>query len=307
MISERFSFDTDYVKLKAWLIRNITYSVATKGVTIATIALAKKPVEYSTKNNMKRGKSMSENQTVAIVNGKEITRSDVMKFLSDIGPQVAMQFQSQEGIQQIIDELINQEVLYLDAVKQNYEAEEKFQDLFARHRASLLKDYAVDKIIAHVTVNDDDLMKHYEEHKHFFVVGEKIQASHILIDSEDKANEILAEINGGLSFEEAANKYSSCPSKDKGGDLGEFGKGQMVPEFEEAAFEMEEGQLSGPVKTQFGYHIIKVTKKTPETVSSFEDEKAQISKRVLQEKQREVYMEKIQELRGQYEIQMVEQ
>ncbi len=250
---------------------------------------------------------MSENQIVAIVNGKEISRSDVLKFLNDIGPQVAMQFQSPEGIKKIIEELVNQEVLYLDAVKQNLEAEGKFQDLLERHKINLLKDYSVDKIISDVTVNDDDLKKHYEDNKYAFVNGEKVQASHILVDDEKKANDIIAELNGGLTFEEAAKNYSSCPSKEQGGNLGEFGKGQMVPEFEEAAFQMGEGQLSGPVKTQFGYHIIKVTKKTPESVSTLEEVRDQISERVLQEKRQQKYMERIHELRSQYDIQMVGQ
>lgn len=249
---------------------------------------------------------MSDKQVVATVNGKEIRRSDVLKFLNDIGPQVAMQFQSPEGIKQVIDELVNQEVLYLDAVKQNLEAEEKFQNLLERHKMNLLKDYAVDKIISHVTVNEDDLMKHYEDNKQHFINDEKLQASHILIDDENKANDIIAELNGGLAFEEAAKNYSSCPSKDQGGNLGEFGKGQMVAEFEEAAFAMEEGQLSAPIKTQFGYHIIKVTKKTPETISTLEEVKDLVTQKVLQEKQREKYMERILELRGQNEIQIVE-
>lgn len=249
---------------------------------------------------------MSDKQVVAIVNGKEIRRSDVLKFLNDIGPQVAMQFQSPEGIKKVIDELVNQEVLYLDAIKQNLEEEEKFQNLLERHKMNLLKDYAVDKIISDVTVNDEDLQKHYEDNKQHFINGATVEASHILIDDENKANDIIAEINGGLSFEEAAKNYSSCPSKDQGGNLGEFGKGQMVPEFEEAAFAMEEGDLSAPVKSQFGYHIIKLTKKTPETVSTLEEVKDLVTQKVLEEKQREKYVNRVLELREQNEIQMME-
>ena len=86
----------------------------------------------------------------------------------------------------------------------------------------------------------------------------QVRASHILVDTEKEADRILKRINKGKSFEDMARKFSSCPSGRKGGDLGYFGKGQMVPEFEKAAFNMEVGQVSPPVRTQFGYHIIKV-------------------------------------------------
>ena len=87
----------------------------------------------------------------------------------------------------------------------------------------------------------------------------QVRASHILVDDEATAQDLKTKIEGGASFEAMAKEHSSCPSKAKGGDLGWFGKGQMVKPFEEAAFATPEGKLSAPVKTQFGYHLIKVT------------------------------------------------
>ena len=87
----------------------------------------------------------------------------------------------------------------------------------------------------------------------------KVRASHILVETEEKANELLKEIEAGKDFAELAELYSSCPSKRDGGDLGYFGKGTMVKPFEEAAFALQKGEVSKPVETQFGWHIIKVT------------------------------------------------
>jgi peptidyl-prolyl cis-trans isomerase C len=84
-------------------------------------------------------------------------------------------------------------------------------------------------------------------------------ASHILVDSEERCNEIKAEIENGLSFAEAAKANSTCPSSAQGGDLGKFGPGQMVPEFDKAIFSGDVGVLYGPIKTQFGYHLIDIT------------------------------------------------
>ena len=89
----------------------------------------------------------------------------------------------------------------------------------------------------------------------------EVRASHILVDKKLDAEKIIERLNEGAKFENQAMKYSNCPSGKKGGDLGYFGRGRMVKEFEDAAFNLEKGAISGPVKTQFGFHIIKVTDK----------------------------------------------
>jgi parvulin-like peptidyl-prolyl isomerase len=87
----------------------------------------------------------------------------------------------------------------------------------------------------------------------------KVKASHILVEKQSQALKVLEELKAGADFRELAKKYSTCPSGKKGGDLGQFGRGQMAREFEQAAFALRTGQVSEPVKTQFGYHIIKRT------------------------------------------------
>jgi peptidyl-prolyl cis-trans isomerase C len=90
----------------------------------------------------------------------------------------------------------------------------------------------------------------------------KVSAKHILVDSESQANEILQNIRSGkMSFETAAKKSSKCPSGENGGDLGYFGRGMMVKEFEETAFAAVKGEIVGPIKTTFGWHLIKVVDK----------------------------------------------
>ena len=105
-----------------------------------------------------------------------------------------------------------------------------------------------------------------------------------------------------ISFEEAAKKYSSCPSKEQGGDLGEFGRGMMVPEFENAAFELEIGQISEPVKTQFGYHIILVESKNEPKEKEFDEVKDIIFNQMNQEAQQKKYIDMIMELEKKYGV-----
>ena len=90
-------------------------------------------------------------------------------------------------------------------------------------------------------------------------MADRISAMHILVDHEYEVEDLIKKLENGDKFEQLAADFSKCPSGKQGGKLGEFGKGMMVEEFEKAAFDLEVGQVSGPVKTQFGYHLIKRT------------------------------------------------
>lgn len=245
---------------------------------------------------------MNNSKVLATVNGKEITQDVVMKFLNDLGPQTAMQFQSPEGIKKVVEELINQEILYLDAKENNLDEEEAFKEQLEKFKEGLLKQYAVNKILTDVEVSEDEMKDYFESHKEHFKSPESITSSHILIESEDKAKEIIEEIKQGMAFEEAAQKYSTCPSKDQGGNLGESTRGKMVPEFEEAAFNMQVGTVSEPVKSQFGYHIIKLNDKKEEQDNSYDEVKEDVKAQVLGLKQQKAYVEKTDSLKEKYEI-----
>ncbi len=122
----------------------------------------------------------------------------------------------------------------------------------------LLKEPYSAKLMEELEPSAEEVKKYYEDNKDKF---EKIDASHILVETEEEAKKIKAELDGGKDFAELANKNSKDPgNQDNGGELGEFPRGAMVPEFEEAAFKLKEGEISDPVKTDFGYHIIKVNK-----------------------------------------------
>ncbi|TCU71563.1 peptidyl-prolyl cis-trans isomerase C [Tissierella praeacuta] len=245
---------------------------------------------------------MSERRVLAVVNGKEITEDTVLKFLNDLGPQMTMQFQSPEGIKRVVDELVNQELIYLNALENELDKEEGFTKELERLKEGLLKQYALNNILSEVTVTEGEILEFYNKNKENFKKPETVIASHILVDNEDKAKDIINEINNGLSFEEAAQSYSSCPSKERGGNLGEFTKGQMVPEFETAAFNMEVDTISEPVKTQFGYHIIKLLAKNKESLSTFDEIKKEITQQVLGMKQQQVYLDKTNQLKQKYEV-----
>ncbi|QIB26829.1 peptidylprolyl isomerase [Caloranaerobacter azorensis] len=245
---------------------------------------------------------MEGNRVLATVNGKEITEKDVDLLLKNLGSQRAMQFYSEEGRKKLVDELINQELIYLDALENKLDSDEEFLTELEYMRQNLLKQFAVRKLLENVSIEEEELVAFYNSNKTRFKKPEMVRARHILVDTESEANRIIEEIKKGLNFEEAAKKYSKCPSKANGGDLGYFTRGKMVKEFESASFELEKGQMSEPVKTSFGYHIIEVLDKKEEEVSPFEAVKEQIKNQLIATKQNEVYFKKVDKLRNTYEV-----
>lgn len=245
-----------------------------------------------------------ENKVLAIVEGKEITEMDLDFLLRGLPQQQAMQFNSEEGRKQLLQELINQQLLYLDAKEKGLDNNELYKKELEKTAESLLKQFAIRELLSNVTVTDEEIAEYYNTHKDQFKSEESVRASHILVDSEETANEIYEKLNNGESFEEAAKEFSKCPSKEKGGDLGYFTKGKMVKEFEEASFELATDELSKPVKTQFGYHIIKVLDKKEAGSKSLEEVGYSISQQLTAMKQNTLYIEETNKLKNKYKIEV---
>ncbi|GAA3661701.1 peptidylprolyl isomerase [Asaccharospora irregularis] len=243
-----------------------------------------------------------EKKVLATVGEKEITNLDIENALKTLDPYQAMHFNNEEGKKQLLQDLVNQELFFIEAKEENLDSDERFKAEMKKIEENVLKQYAINKVLSSVSLTEEDKKAFFEANKASFNKPETASAKHILVDDEEKANDILAKINSGeVSFEDAAAQHSSCPSKDAGGDLGNFSKGQMVPEFEEAVFSMNKGELRGPVKTQFGYHIIKLDDLQKGGESTYEEVEAEIEKTLMYQKQNEVYTNKINNLKSKYQ------
>lgn len=154
---------------------------------------------------------------------------------------------------------------YDTLVEQQFGNEENMREII---HISLLQEQA---IAEDMEITEEDLREKYERQ------NKEISAQHILVEDEETANEVKEKLDNGEDFDELAKEYSTDGSADDGGDLGFFSAGDMVPEFEDAAFSLEEGEISDPVKSQFGYHIIKVNeiREKEENIGDFEDEEVQ--------------------------------
>lgn len=232
-----------------------------------------------------------------------VKESEVDEFILSLG-QRGQAYNNPEGRKVILEQLIGNKLLLLDARANLLETEPEFKAELARMKENLLVNYAGSKILSQVKVTDDEVKAYYEENKARLGGGETVNASHILVDSEEKALAILADIKAGkVTFEEAAAEHSSCPSGQRGGNLGDFGRGQMVPEFDTAVFEMEVGEITeAPVKTRFGYHLIKLNSKNVEETPTFEEVEGQLREMLLNEKRRRAYESRINQLKILYPV-----
>lgn len=242
-----------------------------------------------------------EKKILAKVGQKEITNLDVQSAIQGLDPYQAQQFQTEEGQKYVLDDLINQELLYMYAKDNKIDQDEQFRNEMKRVEENVLKQYVINKILTSVKLTEEEKKAFYEAQKQSFSKPETANAKHILVDSEEKANDILGKINAGdVSFEDAAKEHSTCPSKNNGGDLGTFGRGQMVPEFEDATFAMNVGDVSEPVKTQFGYHLIKLEAKNEPTIPAYEEIADKVEKTLMFQKQGEVYKNKLDEVKAKF-------
>ncbi len=169
-----------------------------------------------------------------------------------------------------------------------------------------------------IKISDDDAKKYFDQNKAEFQTPEQVRASHILIstrntdpnadpnkvkaDAKAKAEEVLAKVKTGGDFAALAKEYSSCPSAQKGGDLGLFGRGQMVKPFEDAAFALEPNQVSGIVETEFGYHIIKVTEHKDANTTGFDAAKPKIVETLQNQKKGQLAKDFITQLKAEATI-----
>ena len=237
-------------------------------------------------------KSASKGETIATVNGKVITVEEFNREVANLPDYLKALVQTPEGKKEFLDNLITRELIVKEAAAKGLDNNPEIKNRLEIIRKGLLVDAFLRQFIEERTkISDAELEEIYKKDPSKFGAGERIKVSHILVASEKEAKDILAKINKGEDFAKLAKKYSTDPgTKESGGDLGYFGKGQMDPNFEKAAFDLKKaGDLSGVVKTQFGFHILKLADKKTSEVKSFEAVKEEVKKKTIQSKQKESF------------------
>src|SRR5246127_3200869 len=231
------------------------------------------------------GPARADDKVLAKVNGAEIHQSDVALAEEELGPSLT-QMDPATKDENVLAFLIDMKIVAKAAEDKKVSDSEDFKKRMAFARNRLL----MDSLLAtegKAATTDEAMKKVYEDAAKQISGEQEVHARHILVDTEDEAKAIKAELDKGADFAELAKKKSKDPGASDGGDLGFFTKEQMVPEFSEVAFKLEPGKISDPVKSQFGWHIIKVEEKRNRKAPDFDQVKAQIETYVTRKAQAE--------------------
>jgi peptidyl-prolyl cis-trans isomerase C len=228
--------------------------------------------------------ALADDPVIAKINGIEVKQSDLDFAASEVGSQLA-NYPEADQKRLLLQFVIDNQLMADAADKDGLGSAPEFEGRLAYHKRRALRDAYYDKAIKGA-VSEDDAKKIYDEKVAGLKPEQEIHARHILVDTEDEAKAVAERLKKGEDFATVA-KEKSKDANAEGGDLGFFTRGQMLKPFEDAAFALEVGQISEPVKTQFGWHIIKVEEKRDRKPPAFDEVKGPIMAQLSQQKAQE--------------------
>jgi len=242
-------------------------------------------------------------EVLAKVGSEKITEQDLEYKLRSF-PQKFQEFYSTDsGRDVLLKQLIKERMFYLEAKKKNYLEDKEVQAMLKNIERELMVNKYIIDFFDSIEISDDMIKNYYQKHKGSY---KKVKASHILVKTKGEADKIAIEARKkDADFAALAKKHSTGPSASKGGDLGWFGQGAMVPEFEKAAFSLKKGEVSEPVKTSFGWHLIKVY--DLQDPDNYKQVATEIRKQMLELEKTSKLEEKYQQLSDNYEVEIFEE
>jgi len=205
----------------------------------------------------------------------------------------------------VLDQMISEKLLIQETKNMGLEEDNYVLEQIKKMTEQILVQALIEReILNKVKVNDEEVLEYYEQNKDSFTEKEQVHLYNILLETEEEAQNILEQLKAGEDFSEIAIEKSSGPSAAQGGDLGYVAKGTIIPEIEEVVFALESEELSEVVKTDFGFHILKISDKKAETVKTLEEVKEEILQTLLPDKQKEAFENLLEELKGKVEIEI---
>jgi peptidyl-prolyl cis-trans isomerase C len=246
----------------------------------------------------------AQDKVLAKINNQTITENDLKEMVASFPDK---SYQTPEGQSKALDYLVNIHVMAAEAQKQGLDKDPEIQRLLAYTTKDLLARVYLDKVTKNLpTPTEAEAKAYYEKNREQFVIPESVLLRHVLVKTEKEAKEVLDRLKKGEKFGDIANQVSICPSRAKGGSLDWLPKGTLVKEIEDEAFAMKNGQISGPIKSRFGYHVLLLEDKRAPQETSFEQVKDSIIERLKFEGQQEQYEKLAADLRKKMNVQVTQ-
>jgi peptidyl-prolyl cis-trans isomerase C len=248
----------------------------------------------------------SGKDVVATVGNEVITLKDVDERIAKLPAYYQNVIKGRK--KELVEDMVLEKLFYDEARKKGVQNDKEVKEMVEEaQKRIVISKFIRDAVENQAAVSDKEAQDYYNIHKDEFSLPERWRASHILVKTEGEAKAILDELAGGKSFEDLAKEKSQDASAQKGGDLGYFTTGQMVPEFEKAVAKMEVGQPGEIVQTQFGYHIIKVTDKKDAQAQEFKDVAAKVKNDLLLNKKRNLFDKMVEDLKAKSNVKIKEE
>jgi len=208
----------------------------------------------------------------------------------------------------VLDQMISEKLLIQEAKNVGLEEDKDVLEQIKKMTEQILVQALIEReILNKVKVNDEEVLEYYEQNKDSFTEKEQVHLYNILLETEEEAQNVLEQLKAGEDFSKIAIEKSTGPSAAQGGDMGFISKGSAIPEIDEAVFALESGELTNIIKSDYGFHILKVTEKKPESTKTLEEAKDEIMQTLLPEKQKDAFDNLLKELKSKVEIEINEE
>jgi len=242
----------------------------------------------------------ADDKVIARVDGVEITEADVVAASASMGAEIAGIPDAQRR-RQIVDYLITNQLMATAATARKLDSGPAFERRMENYRRLALAETFYQKMVLD-EISEARIKEIYDKYVAEYQAQPELRARHILVNTEEEANDIVERLNRGDDFAALAKEFSKGPEAEAGGDIGYFGKGDMVEPFDKAVFALKVNGISEPVQTQFGWHVIQLLDKRTSKPNAFDDEKYRIMAGLIEEKRDSV----IEGLRGKAKIEIVD-
>lgn len=231
-----------------------------------------------------------------------------MEDLNTMWDNIPAEYKAQLTKGDVLDQMISEKLLIQDAKSKDLISDKEIAKQIDDMTNQILIQGLIQKeVLETAKVTDEEAIEYYNNNQAEFTEKEQVHLFNILVETEEEANSVLEELNSGKDFSEVAKEKSTGPSADQGGDLGYITKGSIIPEIEEVVFTLEIDSVTDVIKSDYGFHILKISEKKPEELKSFDDVRESIIQNLLPEKQKSAFDNLIEKLKSKTEIEINEE